>query len=384
MTIAELFVNLGVKGADKTKNSLGEVRSTLGEIGTKSIAVKAGILGVIYGLQRLMSNSAAAGSSLMSYAGATGLSAETLQRWQYAARQANVGAEEMENSITGLQSAMIKMSMGQGVPAGMGVISNAVGIDQGRVRDTMYMMKKLSEYAQKEGNVDFANEQLKSFGLSLEMISAMRRNAFSDKNLLAAPIYSNAEADKLQRVNVAWANLGQQFEMAMGHLNAKHGLSLVKDLSAVSKQLIHMLTLFSSMIEKTSALKAIGKIFEGWGNIFSLIEGGAGALNELMAKQQEQNEKDSGGKDKGLIPSWDTMKKRWNDSANASKAPTLRELITPKAPKISQNPNVMNNTNNTNVVAHITGVKDGKDAADHLKKHINKTARQIPSQGRAN
>ncbi len=377
MTIAELFVNIGVKGDDKAKGALGGVKGTLGEISTAGLAAKAAILGAVYGLQRLMSQSAASGSSLMSYAAATGLSAENLQRWQYAARQANVGAEEMENSITGLQSAMVKMSMGQGAPQGMGVVANAVGIDPAKVRDTMYMMGKLNDYAKKEKNVDFANEMLKSFGLSMNMISAMRRNAFDPKNLAAAPIYSNAEASQLQKVDVAWGNLGKKIEMAIGHLNAKHGLKLISDIASLTTQILKLADALIIVSEKLKVFEVIGETIGGITKILRLANGES--LDKVA--KDDSFAKSHGGRSFGQGTWWMNMiegeQKQFLDRGQK-----YGDAISPNVRPIGS----ANKPPEQKIVTtvHNHGVKDAKEGSHHVKKAVQDAARQIGSQSRAN
>lgn len=384
MTIAELFVKLGVKGDGEAKKALEGVKGRIGDITTASLAAKAGVLAVVYGLHNLMSSSASAGASLMSYAGATGLSAETLQRWQYAARQFNVNAEEMENAITGVQGAMIKLATGQGAPAGMKVIAESVGIDPSRIRDTMYMMGKLAEYAKKEKNVDFANQMLTSFGLSLQMISAMRRGAFDPKNLARAPIYSNNEANQLQKVDVAWANLGKQFEMAIGHLTAKHGLGIVKDLSEVSKALILVIQGFAGLVEKSDALRVISEIFKGWGLIFGIINEGLDKMNEFAGGSGLSaaiNEKLGGSNEK--IKNRKFGQGTWWMNGLEKLLPTdMTEDVAPTVRKPQGS--AKQETNNTNLVVHNHGVKDAEDGAHHFKKALQRTGRRSPVQGRAN
>lgn len=370
MKIADLFVNLGVKGDGPAQKALTGVRGTLGEISASGLAAKAAVIGVLYGLQRLMTTSGQAGASLMSYAGATGLSAETLQRWQYAARQANVSAEEMEGSITGLQSAMINMQMGNGVPNGMGIIANSVDIDQSRVRDTMYMMGKLAEYAQKEKNVDFANEQLKSFGLSLAMISAMRRNAFSDSVLKRAPHYSNSEAEQLQKVNVAWGNLGSKIEMAMGHLNAKHGPQLIRDISDLTDSLLKLSDTLLTIGERFKIFEIAHEVFKG-----------------LNATLHMFDDTDTQGKPDLIMDTYNGVKAAFSGVGNMmgklhTGAPA--PLFVPKGQYAPAAGKSVVHHHKTTINATLNGVKDSKDAAHHLKKQFTKAAVQLNSPGQTN
>lgn len=381
MTIGELFVNLGIKGTDKSQKALQGVKGTLGEVSTAGLAAKASILAVVYGIEQLASGSNAAGASLMSYAGATGLSAETLQRWQYAARQANVSANEMENSITGLQSSMIKMAMGQGMPSGFGVIKNAVGIDPDKIRDTMYMMDKLAEYAKTEGNVDFANEQLKSFGLSLDMISAMRRNAFNPTTLGQAPLYSDREAAVLAKMHAGWGNWEQQLEMGVGHLNAKFGGKFLQGLSGTTKELFKLVNAFAALAEKANLLGVVGDVFKGWGDIFGVISEGVDKLNEFADKQSE--EKGKGWH--GLVDkATDYVYGATGEGAAMKRYRELRDNVHKTYGVKGATSQTVINNHNTNVTAHVNEAQDGQDTAQHLKRVIDRTGRNRHGQKRAN
>lgn len=391
MIAAELFIKLGILGDGKAKQQLTGIKGTLGEVKTSGLAAKAAILGMVYGLERLMSNSMNAGASLMSYANATGLSAERLQQWQYAARHANVSAEEMEQSMTNLQSSMIKMQMGEGVPSGMGVIANAVGIDMARVRDTDYMMKKLMQYANTEKNTDFANEMLKSFGLSMNTIAGGRQGFFSEKHMAQAPVYSNAEAAKLQQVKNAWGDLGQSFEMMIGHLNAKHGLKVVKDLQGVSKELIKMVNSFAKLIEQTKALSLLGTIFKGWGEVFGIITLGADKLKELSGGDQKKG---------GNLSQWwgdltsGKIGEKLADMSDFSDTNDLKDvmfnrapvssLTTPKPPAGHGKGGNQTTHNAPKITNHFHGVHGPKQAAKQFAKDVDRTYRNIPTNGVAN
>lgn len=243
-----------------------------------SLEAKAGIVAAIYALQKLMQESMQQGNTLAQFATYTGLSAEQLQRWQYAARQAGVAGEEITGSIKSVQNAMTNMLLGKGAPEGLGMVANTLknmgGFDYNKVRDTFYVMERLQKFAQVVP-ADVANNMLKSFGLSEGTINAMRRNAFNPGTMSHAPIYSDREVDKLQKVDVAWANLGQKIQMAIVHLNAKHGLGLVQDLSKITSEIVK---LSESLIKLADNFKLFDKI----GKVFSAIGGGLEKINDIM------------------------------------------------------------------------------------------------------
>lgn len=267
MTIAEFFVNIGIKGDGGVKKGLQGVKGGLSDVKSMSLEAKAAIIGAIYALERMMSTSAKSGTGFMNFATLTGQSAEELQRWQYAARQVGVAGEEMEGSFKAVQQAMTNMLLGKGAPEGMAMLANKVGFDPAKARDTFYVMEQLQKFA-KTVPADVGNNMMKSFGVSDNVISAMRQNAFRPEVRNKAPMYSDSEIGRLQKVDVAWANLGNKFQMAMGHLTAKHGLGMVKEISQLADQVLKLLSAFTLLAEKLELIKGIGKVFEGWTKIF--------------------------------------------------------------------------------------------------------------------
>lgn len=277
MNIAELFVNLGIKGGDKTVGTLSNVKKGLGEVSTMSLEAKAGILAAMYGLERMMAQSGAAGTNLTNFAALTGLSAKNLQMWQYAARQAGVSSEEFTGSLKGVQNAMTNMLLGKGAPEGLAIVAKTVGFDVNKARDSFYVMQQLQKAAQALPK-DIGNNVLKSFGVSEGTIAAMRRNAFNPAIMKNAPSYSDKEIGQLDKANIAWSNLGNRIEMAFGHFNARHGLTLVKDISMIADKVLKLAEAFEKLAEKLKLFQALGKVFEGWGLIFNAIGGGVDKL----------------------------------------------------------------------------------------------------------
>jgi len=270
VNIAELFVNLGIKGADKTVGALGSVKKGLGEVSSMSLEAKAGILAALYGLEQMAAKSGAAGTGLTNFAALTGLSAKSLQQWQYAARQAGVSGEELTGSLKSVQNSMTNMLLGKGAPEGLALVAKSVGFDAKRARDTFYVMQQLQKAAQALPK-DMGNTVLKSFGLSEGTIAAMRLNKFNPSTFAKAPLYGDKEIDSLNKSNVAWSNLGNKIEMAFGHLNAKHGQQLVGDISKVADSVFRLVDAFVKLSEQLKVFQGIGKVFEGWTKIFDFL-----------------------------------------------------------------------------------------------------------------
>lgn len=382
MTIAELFVNLGITGTEKTVGALSNVKKGMGDLSSTSLEAKAAIVGAMYALQRLMSNSAQMGTGLSNFNALTGLSTKSLQQWQYAARQAGVSSEELTGSVKSVQQSMTNMLLGKGAPEGMGMLANKVGFDEKRARDTFYVMQKLQEFA-KSQPADVGNNVLKSFGLSEGTIAAMRKNVFNPKTLAQAPVYSEGQIGQLNKVDVAWKNLSAKIEMAMGKFSSKHGLDIVKDISKLTDQVFKLIEAFSRLADKLKLFEGIGKVFEGW----SMLFGGLSGAVDTVAKDKkgtlhglaEQGEGFAEGLGQFLKGAFMTATEGLDmkDNSEISEKTIAPKMPNTPPPTKSQNVNI-----NQNLNFQHEG-KDHQKTSDSVKKAIRGAVRQMSSQGQA-
>ncbi len=287
MNIGELFVNLGVKGSEKTIGAIKNTRQGLKDTASVALETKVALVGVFYALERLMAASGKMGTNLSNFNAVMGVSAQTLQQYQFAARQVGVSNEEVEGTFKSLQSTMTKTLMGEGAPKGLARVAQVAGgmtaQDVKRFAEQpQLLIQKLQEYAGKESNVGLRNEVLKSFGVGDNMIAALTKKAFSPGQLAKAPAYSDKEINSLDRANIAWSNLGTKIEMAVGHFNAKHGGEIVGDLSKIVDQVLKLANAFMKLSENAELFKWIGKVFEGWTIILTQL---SAAVDELSGKE---------------------------------------------------------------------------------------------------
>lgn len=277
MEVGQLFLSLGIKGADKTVAAIGQTRKGLEGVASTSLEAKAAIIGAMYALERLFATSGKAGTDLTNFSALMGGGmVQTLQRYQYAARQAGVANAEVEGTFKSLQGAMTKTLMGEGAPKGLAQVARLTGGLTAEdikkfAEQPQLLIQRLQEYAQKETNAGLRNEVLKSFGVSDGMIAAMTRGAFRPEALARAPTYSDKEVGQLDKANIAWSNLGNKIEMAVGHFNAAHGGELVKDISLITDKVIGLANAFERMAQKTHLFNWIGKSFEGWAMILDHV-----------------------------------------------------------------------------------------------------------------
>lgn len=284
MKIGELFLSLGIKGNSKANRDLGMTVEKLGDIKSMSLGAKAGILAMLYGLQKITSESAKTGAGLSRFGEFTGLSTKKLQQWQHAAKLVSLENAEVEGSIKAVQATMTKMILGKGAPEGLNLLASIVDFDIKKVRDTFYVMEKLQEMAQKAPK-DVGNVILQSFGITEGMIAAMRKNAFVAKQFADAPLYSDVQIKKLTSVSTEWARLSNRMRVAMGLLTADYGIPIIRDIADTSKEVVKLVASLVQLADKLKVFEVLGTIIKGWTLLFAEA---SGVVDVIGAKTDEK------------------------------------------------------------------------------------------------
>lgn len=244
MKIADLFVALGVKGADKSAKEVGMVGKAMKGTRDMSLEAKAAIVGAFYAAQQMFSKSGQEGTRLNQFSNLMDTTIDTLQRYQYAARQVGVTNEDVASTFSNIQKSMTGILMGQGVPTGFARISELIGLQEGDIQkfqqNPELLISKLMGAARGYKNTGQRNEDFRSLGLSDSMISALVSQAFRPEVLAKAPVYSNSEAKGLAKADAAWGNLNNSIEMAFGRFNGKYGTEIVAGFEKIIKALIEL------------------------------------------------------------------------------------------------------------------------------------------------
>lgn len=264
-----MYVNLGIKGADKAVGALSSVKTGLGDISSMSLEAKAGIAAVLYGLEKLVNMAGARGTSLTNFSALMGFDEkglERLQRFQYAAHQAKISNEELNASLKGVSDTMAMVRIGK-APESYGIVAGKVGLDP--KQDDFYNFLKLQEFA-KIFPKAWGRNLIKQFGVSEGVIAGMDQGVFNEKNFKAAPILSGAQTHALNRQDVAWGNIENRAQVSIEKIMAAHGDQLIATVDALIKALTALTNVFLDAADKLGFFKDVGdtsKVLSDIGNI---------------------------------------------------------------------------------------------------------------------
>lgn len=373
MNIGEFFLKIGISGADAVSKGLKGINTDFEKLESTSLATKAALVGVFYGLERLTGFASQMGMDLQKFAINTGLSRQELQKWQHAAMLFDVTGEEVASTITSIQQAMTGMQLGQGMPAGFDIMARMVKLDPKRINDTFYVLEKIAEF-RKKAPPAVANNLMKSLNISENMSQALaminlKRDQGTSKDRL-----TDNESDKLAVINRKWKEIWNTIKMIGARLVATNGFFATDTLLAFSRFL-------SDITEKLDKFKIVA-VAAGIaiGLAFAPLTTTVAALVYAIAEYQKFKEGDKDSIFAGKhISEEKTGKVR--DFLHLDKMTSLNNpmmnpyglFAKPEEKKADAPPPTQNNT------FHIDGAHGPKETAAAVAKEINKAARKTPA-----
>lgn len=402
MTVGELFINIGIKGADTAGKALSNIGLGLTDVSSKGLAAKAAVIGLLYALERMTSQSAQRGQDLKNFSILTGISVDALQRWQIAANRTGQSAESMTESMAHLQQTMADMDIGKGQPEGWAFLSGIVDVDPGKIKNVEYMMNALRQFAvsaQAKADPARANWVLRSFGLTDDAIITLKtfKGALSD--IKKTEFLNNSEIDKLTAINVQWREFWRNLNLFKDQKIAAYGGPFVKALSDAFKLIRDISTGIEGLIKQIPELQtvavaagiAIGAALLAFGGPLTALNVAITGIVFLLAEIQKF--RDSGG--------WDSVKERFGQDASSafdllqngpkkaldflSQDPigdtqkAFSRLMNPTPALAGAGP-TMNQTNH--ITTHAHGVKDARDTGRHVVDGLNKAQDSSPAKFR--
>ena len=259
-SVGELFINLGIKGTEKTIGSLQNVTVGMGDLKSMSLEAKAGIIGALYALEQFGHTSLVLGTNLSNTSTLIGVSTKKLQEYDYAAQQANVSQQEMEQTLKSLQALAKNVNLGHGIPEWLGRFAQVMGkpvnaeLFKSYALDPTKAVQDLQKYAALEKDTAFKNLVLSSFNIGDAMKVALDKQVFNAKNFAAAPVLSDAQIKNLNETNIGIKNLISALDKMAADLTAAFGPNLLKTLELLVTDLDILIKLMTPFVEALSKL----------------------------------------------------------------------------------------------------------------------------------
>lgn len=284
MNIGELFISLGIKGAEKTLNALSNVKDSISKISSTSLEAKAAILGIVYALEQLTTGSAKEGAHLQNFSAYLDMSVESLEKWRYAAKQGGISNQEFDASLKSIYDHIKDYNTSGKLPFPElnAIFAQETQFDFTKPFKTEDILPKLLEFSQnKNYSKNIIEKILDSWGLSPSEIGSAIEGRFNAANVANAPFLKESEVNKLSKINVEWENLEAKVQMFFDHFTAKNGEEIVTTLSKLADKFLSI----ANSIEKISSHAGIFK------TITQALEAMLDVLNVIISPNKENAEK---------------------------------------------------------------------------------------------
>lgn len=233
MTIAELFIKLGV---DVDQKGLNNIKDSISGISKSATLTAAALAGTLFAIERLTSGTIKSAIEMKNFNQQTGLSIEELQRWQAVAVQSSSGLsiDEITSSVKALQDSLTDTRLGGSGKSG---ILALLGITSFGNKDAFQILDDVRE--QIKGLDDaVATNLLQKLGLNPKMISILR--------------LSNEEFEKLSKKDfLSEEQIRIITELGVAINNLRFDLGLIKDkaIADLSPALMGLVGLIRSLSE---------------------------------------------------------------------------------------------------------------------------------------
>lgn len=279
MQVGELFVNLGVKGSEKTVAAFVSLKTGLGDLRSMSLETKAAIIGALYAIEQMTASSNKLGSTFANASALLSMPTKTLQQYTNAAQLANASSQEMLATFGEIQSKLKAINLNEGTPKWMGRLSEITGFrfSGAAVEDFAKHPEKflqlMQTYAQKEKDAPWRNEVLKQFVGSQNIQAALIRGAFNERSLNKIPLLSDSQVKNLDSNRQKFTELALKVERDFDKLNASKGIT------DFTQSLLNLVNALDKLETKLGILQQIGKVFSFVGSEMDIISYAARLLS---------------------------------------------------------------------------------------------------------
>ena len=282
-SVGELFVSLGIKGGDKTLDTLGKTSDGMGKIRDLSFEAKAAIVAAAYALEKLFSASGQHALGLENLAAGLDTSKRVLQEYEYVARQAGSSNEELASTFDALSRMSENIQIDpnatpQGFAYMQGVLEKAgkafpwegkYSVNAAGAHPEQWFQAS-QDYLKIEPDKQLGKKIVSGIiGNSPALFKALSEGKFVPEEFAKGHYLSDKEIGANDQNRQRIENMKDALGTAFEKLEAKFGPALLKQLDEILPKFIQLVTAFSKLIADTPAVvKTLGMIFDGWKEIF--------------------------------------------------------------------------------------------------------------------
>ena len=278
MTVGEMFISIGVKGADKATKQVKEVEKSMQELKGVTLETKVAVLAMAYGLEQLTAKAMTFGAATTNFSAQTGINRKFFEDITWGMEKFGVASADTESTLRGVQSRIQDIRMGAGTSGLFQTFMKATGFNQNRMTDMPYVMNKLKDYEKMPDSFDkqkfFAALGVTPGFMGGLHIANQSGHAPDFEHLQRSAIgMGDKEAMGMLNQKAAWSQMWEKFEVNFGRKLApeaqsaqkpiEHLLDAVTNMAAALLKLEQAFGIFDKLTLAIDKLSDILDIFSG-------------------------------------------------------------------------------------------------------------------------
>lgn len=243
MKVADLYIQIGIKGDKEVGGALSTITGELGAASMAAGKIALALGAAVAAFRKLGEQSNEAGFGLKEFELVQDSTSDTLQRWAQLSIHAGHSADEMKESFQQLAKTMFLFTTtGQQIKwlPQLNMEMERLGrpINPAKYKDTGYMMGVLRDFALHAGK-DMTNVQimevLESFVSHGTALAMRKSEGFDLSHIDKNRTYTKGEQNRLSGMKIQWDEFIDGIEHTIGHLNAHFGPAVLHDIVEVGK-----------------------------------------------------------------------------------------------------------------------------------------------------
>lgn len=258
----ELLIRILVSGAKEARKELSSVRSDVRSFG--QMLKRLGLsTGGFLAFKKIAQDAGDFGLSMSLLSTRTGIATQTFQKFAYAGEMVGIKSEETMATLSSLQKQMDQFSIKGEGPEWINELAANTNLDYDRIRDTVYMFRKLQQYAT-DPRINGMRKRLvlESFGLSDRMIAALMKGSFNLRSMNQTNFLSNQHIGDLKEMGGEWHKFTANFSNVVNKFAA---VFMSRPVTDFLKGLNSFTDSFSKWLDDAdSVFGDIGEEFDSW------------------------------------------------------------------------------------------------------------------------
>jgi len=261
MNVGELYINLGVKGAEVATKSLESVDSGMTKVKDTSLEAKAAILAVVYGVEQIVSSAGAFGAHMNLFGEMTSINGKKITnevlKWGAALEQLGLSSEQAQGAFLSVQGVITKALLpGGSVTPYLNEFLKRMHMTIDEARNVPLLMERFRSIMKNSKDKPYITTLAQgAFGLNPEISAAI---GLLNKNPMEMALRTSNEGqvERLSGLYKQWVQFEQAISQDSKNFADNFGGGMVKTLAGALHVIEKLAPPMASLAESSAIIQA--------------------------------------------------------------------------------------------------------------------------------